>query len=205
MLDALRQLEVCELKEQRLLRAVQLATSSRDMETVQLDQCKQQLAEAEQSTAEDMLVLCRTLSTRSEEIHTTIAQRQDEIQRLNSELNTTTLNKISLTNAIWSRDATSHTNPLTTEGEDGQLREDLVKIGAQALDGNSNNNNYNLTVPPLAEDGHQRGGTVQHTGGIDDISAIAVPSTLLGGGGLLEPEPALLAEDTLELPELEPA
>ena len=44
--DALRQLEVCELKEQRLLRAVQLATSSHDMETVQLDQCKQQLAEA---------------------------------------------------------------------------------------------------------------------------------------------------------------
>ena len=130
--DALRQLEVCELKEQRLLHAVQLATSSRDMETVQLDQCKQQLAEAEQSTAEDMLVLCRTLSTRSEEIHTTIAQRQDEIQRLNSELNTTTLNKISLTNTIRSRDATSHTNPLTTEGEDGQLREDLVKIGAQA-------------------------------------------------------------------------
>ena len=54
----LRQLEVCELKEQRLLRAVQLATSSRDHETVQLDQCKQQLVEAEQSTAEDMLDLC---------------------------------------------------------------------------------------------------------------------------------------------------
>ena len=96
---------------------------------------------------------------------------------MNSELNTTTLNKISLTNTIRSRDATSHTNPLTTEKEDGQLREDLVKIGAQALDGNSNNNNYNLTVPPLADDGHQRSGTVQHTGGIDDISAIAVPST----------------------------
>ena len=61
--DALRQLEVCELKKQRLLRAVQLATSSYDMETVQLDQCKQQLAKAEQSTAEDILVLCRTLST----------------------------------------------------------------------------------------------------------------------------------------------
>ena len=55
--DALRQLEVCELKKQRLLRAVQLATSSYDMETVQLYQCKQQLAEAEQSAAEDMLVL----------------------------------------------------------------------------------------------------------------------------------------------------
>ena len=105
--DALRQLEVYELKEQRLLHAVQLATSSRDMETVQLDQCKQQLAEAEQSTDGDMLVLCRTLSTRSEEIHTTIAQRQDEIQRLNSELNTTMLNKISLTNTIQSHDATS--------------------------------------------------------------------------------------------------
>ena len=88
------------------------------METVQLDQCKQQLAEAEQSTARDMLVLCRTLSTRSEEIHTTIVQRQDEIQRLNSELNTTMLNKISLTNTIRS-DATSHTNPLTTEGDCG--------------------------------------------------------------------------------------
>ena len=52
-----RQLGVCELQEKRLLRAVQLATSSRDQETVQLDQCKQQLAEAEQSTAEDMFVL----------------------------------------------------------------------------------------------------------------------------------------------------
>ena len=35
-----RQLGVCELQEQRLLRAVKLATSSRDQETVQLDQCK---------------------------------------------------------------------------------------------------------------------------------------------------------------------
>ena len=71
----IRQLEVCELKEQRLLCAMQLATSSRDQETVQLDQCKQQLAEAEQSTAEDMLDLCHTLSSRSETIHDTISPR----------------------------------------------------------------------------------------------------------------------------------
>jgi hypothetical protein len=142
----LRQLEVCELKEQHLLRAVQLATSSRDQEMVQLDQCKQQLVEAEQSTARDMLDLCRTLSSRSEAIHTTIAQRQDEIQRLNMELNTTTLNKIALTNTIQSQDATSYTNPLTTEVDD-KLREDLVKIGAQALDGN-NNINVPLVVHP---------------------------------------------------------
>ena len=93
----IRQLEVCGLKEQRLLRAVQLATSSRDQETVQLDQCKQQLAEAEQSTAENMLDLCRTLSSRSETIHDTIAKHQDEIQRLNVEINATTLNRIALT------------------------------------------------------------------------------------------------------------
>ena len=83
---------------------------------------------------------------------------------------------------------------------DDKLREDLVKIGAQALDGDNN-----ITVPPLAEEGHQRGGTAQHTGGIDDISAIAVPTTPHGGGGMLEPEPALLAKETLDLHELEPA
>ena len=67
-----RQLGVCELQEQRLLRAVQLATSSRDQETEQLDQCKQNLVEAEQSTAEDMLDICRTLSARSETIYDTM-------------------------------------------------------------------------------------------------------------------------------------
>ena len=100
-----RQLEVCELKEQRLLRAVQLATSSRDQETVQLDQCKQQLVEAEQSTAEYMLDICRTLSARSEAIYDTITKHQDNVQRLNMELNAATLNKIALTNTIQSHDA----------------------------------------------------------------------------------------------------
>ena len=96
----LRQLEVCELKEQRLIRAVQLASSSRDQETVQLDQCKQQLVEAEQSTAEDMLDLCRTLSSRSEAIHNTITKHQDDIQRLTVEISAAALNMIALTNTI---------------------------------------------------------------------------------------------------------
>ena len=172
--DALRQLEVCELKKQRLLRAVQLATSSRDMETMQLDQCKQQLVEAEQSTAEDMLDLCRTLSSRSEAIHNTITKHQDDIQRLNVEINAATLNKIALTNTIQSHDAASHTNPLTPD-VDVKPRNDLVKVRAQALDGDNN-----ISVPPLADEGHQRGGTVQHT---DNIS-----SRNLGGSGSTSPE-----------------
>ena len=82
-----RQLGVCELQEQRLLRAVQLATSSRDQETVQLDQCKQNLAEAEQSTAEDMLDICRTLSARSETIYRSDSARwHDESWLSNQEL-----------------------------------------------------------------------------------------------------------------------
>ena len=194
-----RQLGVCELQEQRLLRAVQLATSSRDQETEQLDQCKQNLVEAEQSTAEDMLDICRTLSARSEAIYDTITKHQDNIQRLNMELNATTLKKIALTNTIQSHDAASHTNPLTPDSEDDKLRNDPVKVRAQALDGDNN-----ISVPPLADEGHRRGGTAQHADNIDDLSAIAVPPTPLGGGGMLEPEPALLAEETLDLHELEP-
>ena len=122
-----RQLGVCELQEQRLLRAVQLATSSRDQETVQLDQCKQQLAKAEQSTAEDMLDICRTLSARSEAIYDTITKHQENIQRLKMEINATTLNKIALTNTIQSHDAASCTNPLTPDVDD-KLRNDPVKV-----------------------------------------------------------------------------